>query len=84
MLSIARERVRSALLVQARFDARLPFLAESFDLVYSTNALHYSTQLDALYTEVVRVSTVGKCFLFMVPHPIRHFVQKTKARERER
>lgn len=59
MLEIARARMRNrALLVAARAEA-LPFRDNMFDLVTSTSAMHYFTDLDAAACEMHRVTAPG-------------------------
>ena len=50
---------------------KLPFEDESFDLVYSSLAIHYSPTPDDVYSEINRVLKKGGQLLFSVGHPLR-------------
>lgn len=49
----------------------LPFENDSFDFVYSSLAIHYSSTPDKVYEEVYRVLKPNGLFLFSVAHPLR-------------
>lgn len=49
----------------------LPFDSDSFDFVYSSLAIHYSSTPEKVYKEVYRVLKPNGLFLFSVGHPLR-------------
>lgn len=51
--------------------SNLPFKENTFDFIYSSLAIHYSSTPDKIYREVYRVLKKEGLFLFSVGHPIR-------------
>lgn len=49
--------------------SQLPFAAGSFDVIVSSFALHWSTDLPATFVELARVLKTGGVLLFTVPGP---------------
>ena len=49
----------------------LPFENNSFDFVYSSLALHYSSTPEKVYKEVYRIIKTNGLFLFSIAHPLR-------------
>ena len=71
MLARARETTEDAAITYTRADLEsLELTAESFDLVYSSLALHYLAHLDRLLAEVHRALRPGGSLVFSVEHPI--------------
>ncbi len=50
----------------------------SFDIVYSSLAIHYLKNIDKLYKEVNRVLKKGGVFCFSTGHPIFNLINQTK------
>jgi SAM-dependent methyltransferase len=71
MLARARETTADAAVVYTQADIeRLEMTPGSFDLVYSSLALHYIGNLERLLSEVHRSLTQGGSLVFSVEHPI--------------
>jgi len=71
MLARARATTADVAVTYLRADLeQLELAAESFDLVYSSLALHYIENLDALMAEVHRSLIPGGSLVFSVEHPI--------------
>jgi SAM-dependent methyltransferase len=71
MLARAAATTPDAAVAYARADMeRLALSAGSFDIVYSSLALHYIENLDGLVSEVQRALAPGGSFVFSVEHPI--------------
>jgi SAM-dependent methyltransferase len=67
-VQFASERLSRSSLVQ--FDGqRLPFVASSFDLVFSLQVVEHVPDPDALLTEVARVLTDDGAFVVTTPNP---------------
>lgn len=49
----------------------LPFAAASFDFVYSSLAIHYSSEPKRIYQDIYRLLKTGGELLFSVGHPLR-------------
>lgn len=52
------------------------FETEGFDYVVSKWALQTAPDLDQVYKEVTRLLKPGGSFIFLVTHPMRHFMEK--------
>jgi SAM-dependent methyltransferase len=71
MLARARETTKDTAITYVRADMEdLALPPESFDLVYSSLALHYVADLDALMAKVHAALLAGGSFVFSVEHPI--------------
>ena len=71
MLARARAAILDPAIDYVRDDLeRLRLPPELFDLVYSSLALHYIEQLDAVFAEVSGALVPGGSFVFSVEHPI--------------
>jgi len=71
MLARARETTDDPAITYTRADMeQLDLPLESFDLVYSSLALHYVANLSALMTQVHRSLVPGGHLVFSVEHPI--------------
>jgi SAM-dependent methyltransferase len=71
MLARARATTPDTEIAYTRADMeRLELPAASFDLVYSSLALHYIANLDGLFTQVHRSLVPGGSLVFSVEHPI--------------
>ncbi len=71
MLARARAAAQDDAIAYARADMeQLELAPESFDLVYSSLALHYIENLDGLMAEVPRSLVPGGSLVFSVEHPI--------------
>jgi ubiquinone/menaquinone biosynthesis C-methylase UbiE len=71
MLARARAETHDAAVVYRRGDIeQLELDADSFDVVYSSLALHYVANLAAVCALVRRVLTAGGAFVFSVEHPV--------------
>lgn len=71
MLARARAMTRDAAITYAKADMeQLDLAGESFDLVYSSLALHYVEHLDDLLARVSRSLAAGGRLVFSVEHPI--------------
>jgi ubiquinone/menaquinone biosynthesis C-methylase UbiE len=71
MLARARTTTPDTEITYTRADMeRLELPAASFDLVYSSLALHYIANLDGLFTQVHRSLVAGGSLVFSVEHPI--------------
>jgi ubiquinone/menaquinone biosynthesis C-methylase UbiE len=71
MLARARATTEDAAITYARADMeQLQLPPESFDLVYSSLALHYVHDLDTLMAKVYRALVPGGSLVFSVEHPI--------------
>jgi SAM-dependent methyltransferase len=71
MLARARATTRDAAITYTRADMeRLELPPESFDVVYSSLALHYIGRLDELMSGVYRSLVPGGRLVFSVEHPI--------------
>ncbi len=71
MLARAREATRDPAIAYTRADMEhMELPAASFDLVYSSLALHYVKKLDRLIAIVHRALVSGGSFVFSVEHPI--------------
>jgi SAM-dependent methyltransferase len=71
MLAQAMTATRNAAITYTRADMeQLELLPDSFDLVYSSLALHYVENLDGLISAVYRSLVHGGSFVFSVEHPI--------------
>ena len=71
MLARARADTVDAAITYLRGDMeRLALTSASFDLVYSSLALHYVEHLRALFAQVHRALVRGGCFVFSVEHPV--------------
>ncbi|MEZ5564136.1 MAG: malonyl-ACP O-methyltransferase BioC [Gammaproteobacteria bacterium] len=68
MLQVAATRIDTPRLVCGDA-ARLPFADQSFDLVFSNLAIHWSPSLDAVLREVRRVMRHPGLFTFTTPGP---------------
>ncbi|WP_410765857.1 class I SAM-dependent methyltransferase [Haloferax sp. DFSO60] len=70
MLHHARERVgRDAEFVRLDLGHRLPFSDDSFDLIYSSLAITYVEDWNALFSEFARVLRSGGNLVFSTQHP---------------
>ena len=77
MLARARADTSDAAITYLRADLeRLALSAASFDLIYSSLALHYVEHLRALLAEVHRALVPGGRFVFSAEHPV--FTAPTK------
>jgi len=71
MLARARADTSDAAITYVRADMeRLALPAASFDLIYSSLALHYIEHLSGLLAEVHRALVPGGCLVFSVEHPV--------------
>ncbi len=71
MLTRARDTTEDTAITYARADMEnLALPPESFDLVYSSLALHYVAELDALMAKVRAALLPGGSLVFSVEHPI--------------
>jgi len=71
MLTRARDTTEDTAITYARADMEnLVLPPESFDLVYSSLALHYVAELDALMAKVRAALLPGGSLVFSVEHPI--------------
>ncbi len=71
MLARARDTTEDTAITYARADMEnLVLPPESFDLVYSSLALHYVAELDALMAKVRAALLPGGSLVFSVEHPI--------------
>lgn len=71
MLARARADTKDAAITYTRADMeRLELAPESYDLVYSSLALHYVENLDRLMGEVHRALVPGGSLVFSAEHPI--------------
>jgi ubiquinone/menaquinone biosynthesis C-methylase UbiE len=71
MLARAQTTTRDPAITYVRADMEhLALSPTSYDLVYSSLALHYIANLDALLTEVFRSLLPGGSLVFSVEHPI--------------
>jgi ubiquinone/menaquinone biosynthesis C-methylase UbiE len=71
MLTRASEATRDPAIAYTRATTeRLELLPDSFDLVYSSLALHYVERLDRLMAIVYRSLAPGGSLVFSVEHPI--------------
>ena len=71
MLTRARDTTEDTAITYARADMEnLALPPESFDLVYSSRALHYVAELDALMAKVRAALLPGGSLVFSVEHPI--------------
>lgn len=61
----------------------LPFEDEYFDFIYSSLAIHYSSNPKKVYEEAFRVLKNEGYFLFSVGHPLRWTSEKVKINEEE-
>jgi len=52
------------------FDKKMPFKAGQFDIVFSSLAVHYSNNLDRLFSNVRKILKKNGLFLFSTSHPI--------------
>jgi ubiquinone/menaquinone biosynthesis C-methylase UbiE len=60
---------------------KLPFDDGTFDFVYSSLTVHYSSEPLAVYKEVMRVLKPGGVFQFTVGHPMRWASERTLINE---
>jgi ubiquinone/menaquinone biosynthesis C-methylase UbiE len=71
MLARARATTADATIIYVRADLeRLALRASSFDVVYSSLALHYIVDLERLLSEVYQTLVPGGSLVFSVEHPI--------------
>jgi ubiquinone/menaquinone biosynthesis C-methylase UbiE len=71
MLARARADTDDSAITYTRADLEhLELPPASFDLAYSSLALHYIERLEALLTQVHRALVPGGCLVFSVEHPI--------------
>ena len=71
MLARARATTGDATITYVRADLeRLVLRASSFDVVYSSLALHYIVDLERLLAEVHQALVIGGSLVFSVEHPI--------------
>lgn len=56
----------------------LPFENSSFDFVYSSLAIHYSSMPECVYEKVYRVLKTSGLFLFSIAHPLRWASEEKK------
>ncbi|HSR79269.1 MAG TPA: class I SAM-dependent methyltransferase [Hyphomicrobiaceae bacterium] len=71
MLARARTATGDATIIYVRADLeRLALRASSFDVVYSSLALHYIVDLERLLAEVHQTLVIGGSLVFSVEHPI--------------
>jgi ubiquinone/menaquinone biosynthesis C-methylase UbiE len=71
MLARARAATADATIIYVRADLeRLALRASSFDVVYSSLALHYIVDLERLLAEVHQTLVIGGSLVFSVEHPI--------------
>ena len=71
MLARARAETGDVAIVYRRADLeQLQLPPASFDVAYSSLALHYIERLSELLTQVHRALVAGGCFVFSVEHPV--------------
>ena len=82
-IDLSKESIRLANESYPRYEFRvadmheLPFQDASFDFIYSSLAVHYSSNPLAVYKEAMRVLNPGGAFQFTVGHPMRWASERT-------
>lgn len=69
MLTASSEMKNSAFLIQGDFCKGLPFRAESFQVVFAVDALHFVNSLSSLLSEISRILKPGGVFIAVIHTP---------------
>lgn len=77
LIQIAKRRMPAAD-IRIGFMENLPYADNSLDVVLSKYAIQTSVDIAPIFKEVARVLKPGGIFMYLVTHPLRQFMEKTK------
>lgn len=73
----SQQKIPNASFYVGDMGKKLRHTASSFDIVYSSLAIHYITNIDKLFNEVNRVLKKNGVFCFSTVHPILNLINQT-------